>query len=446
MNLRQGKVLDRLLAEAVRLHNVLPLTGRCNLSCLFCSHNYNPPGTEAYSFPPLSESRWSDLINYLDPARKIIIGESATRLREGEPFSHPQIIKVIEKLRTLYPQTVIQLTTNGSLLNRELVCRLAALKPLEIILSINSASERGRRLLMNDPCPELALALPALFREYSLKFHGSLVAMPHLVGFDDLLTTIQLLDYYGALTIRFLLPGYTRLSKVPTRLSSDLTEELYQFIKTLKQKDSAIILAEPPQITDLDALVEGVLPDSPAQLAGIKGGDLILEVNNRPVISRVDAFNRLNANMRAELKIESGQRKHSIFLKKDKDQASGLVMDYDLNPDQLGAVKDILGKKKQVLMLVSSPAFKRWQIIAQQEKLYNLKLKAVTSYYFGGSIDCAGLLTVSDYQRALLDAGELNSCDAVLLPTIAFNEQGRDMSGESYLGLKSSQASLILID
>lgn len=135
--------MQQLLVEAVLKDNVLPLTGLCYLSCIFCSHRNNPPGTNAFSFAPLPEEIWSDLACYLDPERKIIIGESATRLREGEPFTHPQFQKVIRKLRLLYPKTLIQLTTNGSLFREETAAFLAALKPLELVISLNSASHIG---------------------------------------------------------------------------------------------------------------------------------------------------------------------------------------------------------------------------------------------------------------------------------------------------------------
>jgi MoaA/NifB/PqqE/SkfB family radical SAM enzyme len=102
--LNEGPELQRLLVEAVREHNVLPLTGRCNLSCLFCSHRFNPPGTEAFSFGPLAIELLGELAAYLDPQQKIIIGESATRLREGEPLTHLRFMDLLKELRTRYPR------------------------------------------------------------------------------------------------------------------------------------------------------------------------------------------------------------------------------------------------------------------------------------------------------------------------------------------------------
>lgn len=212
--LKEGSVLQRLLVEAVRDHNVLPLTGRCNLSCCFCSHRYNPPGTKAYSFGPLSVELLRELSAYLDPEKKIIIGESATRLREGEPLTHPRFMDLLKNLRARYPQTLIQATTNGSLLEPQIIEALSALQPLELVISVNSITQKGRSLLMGDPEPGKGKIRPQieLLTAKQIGFQGSIVAMPHLVGFEDLRQTALFLDQSGAKSIRLLMPGFTRLT------------------------------------------------------------------------------------------------------------------------------------------------------------------------------------------------------------------------------------------
>lgn len=139
--------------------------------------------------------------------KKIIIGESATRLREGEPLTHPQFLPLIRQLRRLHPVTTIQLTTNASLLDEKTVYHLGRLKPLEVIVSLNSATAEGRTLLMGDPDPFRAIDAIDLLQRHKLPFHGSIVALPHLVGWDDLHETLMVLDRAGAVTMRLLLPG-----------------------------------------------------------------------------------------------------------------------------------------------------------------------------------------------------------------------------------------------
>ena len=77
---------EQLLYHSVGRHNILPLTSRCGVSCLFCSHRYNPPGVRAVFFGDLEMEIIRELLDLLNPKEKIVIGESATRL-EGEPYA-----------------------------------------------------------------------------------------------------------------------------------------------------------------------------------------------------------------------------------------------------------------------------------------------------------------------------------------------------------------------
>jgi NifB/MoaA-like Fe-S oxidoreductase len=78
---------------------------------------------------------------------------------------------------------------------------------------------------MGDSQPEIAIRSVKILRKLRIHFHGSLVALPHLVGWNDLRNTLEYLDQAGALTIRVLLPGYTRLSD-PSLISPLLFDSL----------------------------------------------------------------------------------------------------------------------------------------------------------------------------------------------------------------------------
>ncbi|MDO9535634.1 MAG: radical SAM protein [Bacillota bacterium] len=191
--------------EAVSVYNVLPLTSTCNLNCIFCSHLQNPPGIRAYHFPPLPVDELKQLIPFLDGSRKIIIGESSTRLSEGEPLTHPRLLSVIGEIRRYYPDTPLQITTNGALLNRDLLQNLQSLSEgqnegqhsfphkepkLELVISLNSSSRHWRSEVMGDKSPWIALEAVKLCRELGIPFHGSIVALPHIYGWDSLKETL----------------------------------------------------------------------------------------------------------------------------------------------------------------------------------------------------------------------------------------------------------------
>jgi NifB/MoaA-like Fe-S oxidoreductase len=443
--LKKGQVLQQLLVEAVRKDNVLPLTGLCNLSCIFCSHRNNPPGTQAFSFAPLREETWADLAQYLDPERKIIIGESATRLREGEPFTHPQLQQVLQKLRLTYPETPIQLTTNGSLFQKDTAAFLASVKPLKLVISLNSASAKWRRIIMNDSNPEKALAVPEMLMKHNIPFHGSLVALPHLTGFNDLDATVTELDRCGAQTIRMLLPGYTAQSD-PSIISPPGTiKELYAYAAGAGTRFKSVVLVEPPLIEDLQPLLEGVIGESPACRAGLQSGDRIDSVDGVTPLTRVEAFNLIDSKAEAQLVISRANINVETVIKDYSSQASGLVMNYDLDPNQVLRVKSRLSDQVKTLMLLSEPALLRWQIAAVKFGLENITFKTVRSCFFGGSINCAGLLTVSDYQVALHETDSIRQYGQVLIPSVAFDHSGRDMSGIHYHNLQTDRSRLSLI-
>jgi NifB/MoaA-like Fe-S oxidoreductase len=444
-HLKKGQALQQLLVEAVRKDNVLPLTGICNLSCIFCSHRNNPPGTNAFSFAPLPEEIWSDLAHYLDPARKIIIGESATRLREGEPFTHPQFKQIMLRLRLLYPKTLIQLTTNGSLFREDTAVFLAALKPLELVISLNSARANWRRFIMNDNNPENALAVPQLLARHNIPYHGSLVALPHLTGFNDLDATLAELDRYGAETIRILLPGYTNMSDPSIIPPPGTKRKIYTYAAKAKDSFQSIVLVEPPQIEDLEPIVEGVTKESPASKAGIHAGDRINLIDGVKPLTRVEAFNMVDSKALTQLIISRRNRSMEAAINKQYLKASGLVMNYDLDPHQVLRVKSRLSESFKTLMLLSEPALSRWQAAAVKYCLENITFKTVRSNFFGGSINCAGLLTVGDFQATLNATDTSGQFKQILVPSIAFDDSGRDMCGNHYHNLQTGQSQLNVI-
>ncbi len=57
-------------------------------------------------------------------------------------------------------------------------------------------------------------------------FLGSIVAMPHIVGWDDVAKTVIFLSENGALSIRIFLPGFSKKTR----------KEL-QFDKSIMQKE-----------------------------------------------------------------------------------------------------------------------------------------------------------------------------------------------------------------
>lgn len=453
----QRHQLMPLLLEAVSQDNILPLTSTCNASCVFCSHRQNPPGIRTYMFPPLEQQLLDELLLFLDRKRKIVIGESSSRLCEGEPFTHPLFFKVLEKLRVLYPGTPVQVTTNGMGLRGSAVAKLREIQEinpggssrepkLELVVSLNCISSRLRMALMGDTSPEETRRSMIKLGENGVVFHGSVVALPHLTGWDELARVLHFLEVSGARTTRVFLPGFTRLAAKRLQFPGNTWSEIADFLEGLKEQLQHPVTLEPPLKQELAARVEGVMADSPAWHAGVRRGDLLLEVNGEAVISAADGFSRIQKSLRPRLKLQRpGSGKDDLFscrLAKGRQEAAGLVFTRDLESTEMEAVVQEIRRSsaRKPLLLTSSLAKPLWQA-AQAKGLLpgRLLIHPAVNRFFGGTIACAGLLTVLDLREALQGLMEkIRDVDRVILPLRPFDRRGFDLQGEHYRELISA--------
>ncbi|MBO8169251.1 MAG: DUF512 domain-containing protein [Thermoanaerobacteraceae bacterium] len=431
----EAKLWQQLL-QSIR-ENVLPITSRCNVSCIFCSHRQNPPGVETFTLPPLTWEQVREVGQFLDASKKIVIGESATRIKEGEPLTHPQWVRILSFLRQLYPETPISITTNGILLTDSHCRALAELAPLEVNLSLNSASCRGRRRLLGG-ATEQAIRAVRLLREYGICFHGSVVALPWLTGWDDLEYTIIFLAEHGARTVRVLAPGFTRYAALEMRFGPSFLNDLHTFIQTVQRKTAVPVLVEPPPVADLQAEVAGILRDSPAEKAGLKRGDKIVAVGGKTVFSRVDAYRRLTDVANPEVTFERQRRQLRTVLRKEAYVAPGAVFYYDLAPEVWKRFLDVLNncRAARVLVLTSRFAYPMIQVAAEKVATAEVKVMPVQNRTFGGSIGCAGLLTVDDLLPVIKE--NHRRFDLITVPRMAFDQQGRDLLGNTIWDLEKA--------
>ncbi len=437
-------MLGFILRKTVSEGNILPLTSTCNLRCIFCSNAQNPKGVETFFLPPLPLPLVRQLIALLDPRRKIIIGEAASRLTEGEPLTHPDFWTILAIIRRIYPKTTIQITTNGWLLNRTAIKKLSDMRPLEINLSLNSATPRGRWLLMGDRRASRVLEAADLLAEAGITYHGSIVAMPHLVGWQDLKLSCSFLQEHGAATIRIFLPGFTKLTLLALRFDPRIIyHKLRQFQKEQEAVSNIPLLLEPFLWEDwrgLQARVAGVIPGSPAESAGIRRGDIIKSVNGNPVKSRVDAFKRVYKSVHPCLEREG--REFPVSFWKEKHDGAGIVMNYDLDWVLVKKARRVIRdhKARNVLVLTSIWGMPWLRAVLPEWEGDGAKihLAAVSNGFFGGSIASAGLLTTLDFRKTLREIIENQGdvFDLVLLPGIAFDSSGRDLLGRHYSRLQ----------
>lgn len=435
----------KILYDSVHQFNILPLTSVCNVSCIFCSHRQNPNNIEVYTIPPLKLSEIEELMLFLSAKRKIVIGESATRLIEGEPFTHPDFLKVLKMLRQKFPRTQVQITTNGSLITEAAAAELKQLEPLEINLSLNSGSVSVRSFLMGDRNAQTAIDGVRILSKAGLPFHGSIVAMPWLTGWEDIKNTVDFLAQEGSKTIRVFMPGFTRFGKEFSRLPYNWEQELRSFLDICKNTINVPLTVEPPLLYDLRAEIGGIMQDSSGQLAGLKPGMEILAINGVVPFSRADAFNRLNKAGHYNIRIREHEKEWDIKLNLAKGQKSGLVMDYDLSQHTAESIiKSINSKGAQRPMILAAPAGVSLIKEALRKSGFEQKEDTVIctkNHYFGGTISAAGLLVVEDFICTIQkEIAKGKRPDLFILPALAFDQRGRDLLGVSYEKIAESFA------
>ncbi len=418
-----------LLLETASRDNILLLTTNCSTSCVFCSHLQNPEEVNAFYIDKLSGEQIGTLTEFLDETRKIVIGESATRICEGEPFLREDLMEILDNIRAKYRDTPIQITTSGIHLDEAVLSGLKRIGNIELNVSLNSCSVQGREKLYRGKAHWSAVDSIKQLSQYGISFSGSIVAMPHLVGWGDIRDTVLFLSEHGASTIRIFMPGYTRFTKglLPAQ---DIRTSLEEFTIELGKSVDTPLIMEPSGIKDLKAKVEGVLRGSPAWASGILKGDIILRVNGKESLSRVDAYYMALRACNPVLEVLRHGETRDIIVKKTAKVASGMVFNYDIHPEAIDEIERgiIRSRGRRCLLITSELAYGILTGCITQND--NMKIEAVRNNYFGGNIMCAGLLTLSDIEAHV--AGRVQLPEVLMLPGIMFDSAGRDLLGRHF--------------
>ncbi len=373
------------------------------------------------------------MLPLLDKEERVVIGESATRLVEGEPLLHPRFLPLLQQVRRALPKAPLQVTTNGLLLTEQLQRALAGLAPIELIVSVNSLDPSQRKYWLGDPQPERTLAqLEALGRN-GVAFQASFVLAPPFL--DQFPSVLRRVEAWGAGYVRLLLPGGSRLAPVALQGSWESWRALSEQTRVWRKEVSIPCVLEPPLLFDLQADVEGVLPNSPARAAGLQPGDRIERVDGKVPFSRQEAFQAIATATSPHLTVSRRGQWLEVGLEKEANQRSGLVFSRDIARQSLERTLSSLPARGKGLALTSELALTILR--AAWESLdVHLPLVAVPNRTFGGSIRAAGLLTLADIRKTLAELAKKEwTWDWLLLPAAPFQE-GYDLCGASLAGFE----------
>lgn len=430
------------LYNSVQEDNILPITSKCNLSCIFCSHKQNPPGVETISFGNLSLERIDDLIDYLNPNKPIIIGESATKIIEGEPLVHPEFKKIIKKIRAKYSDVKIKITTNADYLKKEILQFLEKLDNIILNISINYIDPKLRKKVMGRNCRSDLIKTLEMLNSMSIVYHFSMVALPNLFGKGKIKEEIKKMVNYHPASIRIFMPGYTEYTSEKLKFDFyEVYENLRKLVHHLNLIREIPIIIEPPKIEDLKKNIIGVINNSPADRAGVKYEDEIKRIDKKKVTSRVEAFNLIKKSKNPTLKIKRDNKFLNKKIIKKKEEDSGIILNYDLSQKKINEIeKTILDNKdKNILFLTSQLGYKLINFIINHhlgfKRQNNIKVDWVINTFMNGSIISAGLLTNQDLKNHLNRATNF-SPELLILPFVIYDIFNNDLCGFSYKNIE----------
>jgi len=421
--------LDVVLRESALLHGVLPLTSMCNVSCAFCSNLQNPPGVEQYR---ITHRPLEDVLQHIPLLRsheKVVIGESATRIIEGEPYTYGQVDEVLLEIRRRLPGVAIAVTTNGMLLQPGNVSVLSE-TGAQVTLSLNALSPRARLDLMGDRSPSRVVRAAAAVARAGVELYGSMVAVPEVTGWGDFRDSVRFLSDHGAKAVRVFIPGSTKVASGPFISRTD-QERLFEEAGALAELTGVPVLVEPVELGPDIALVEGVIPRSSAYAAGLRRGDRLLAVDGEPVVSSTDAHDILVRAASPAVTVSRAGQAVDLALQKRAGEHSGAVMRHDIDRKRLGTVlRRLRGHNGRSAIITSRLAARFWRGVVRRESLGACGVFVAENTFYGGNIACAGLLTVQDFSEVMQSRWFRDWAPAlVLLPQEPFDPEGRDLVG-----------------
>ncbi len=456
--------------------NIGSISSFCNCNCEFCYEKGTRGAGISFGRTQLSLSELDTRIKYYSSEKRSgLVPSSRFSL---EPFANPHCLEMLERIREAAPGEQISLTTNGSCLTEDVVARLARLRPILVTVSMNAATPDLRRRTMRDRKPEgarIALESIPLIRKHEIPFLGSYVPWPSK-PLSDMADMVRLLDRHDAVVARICLPSWTAYSHKQSPFETEVYwKEILRVIDDLRGEVDLPIHVMPNmyQIRTLRPLVQGAIKHSPAAQAGFRYGDIIVQIEGKPVHTRPEVSGWLRARFddpevsRTRFLVERGGE--HIEIEVPHRPLSELAYPYYwlAHPDAprtwagaLGIhladgfdITTLMGLKeiveeypgKRVLLFVSElgePHFVQGMSLLGELGAFvdsvDLYVRKLDPRYWGGNVIIGDLWTVQDVieqaREWIADQGE--APDVIVLPSTFLSNGGRDLVGRSYLDIE----------
>lgn len=439
-----------------------PLSGVCNAKCVFCMER-SLPFERDYSFLSLPEALTR--LQYFDQQNNRCLFPSARP--HMETLLNRDAIRILKNARQKNASELFILTTNVSLLTPEIIEELANLKPILLKLSINSTTSENRKSLMGlREDSELTINSMSLLNKFNIPFIGSIVVWPK-VDFAELNKSIEDICLYKPYGIRIRLPLIHKfMPKPPTADLNDFWQGTCDYVNSIKGQFNVPIWIEPVQYARVPLLpiVDGVILNSPAQVAGIMAGDMVMEINDRILPTRVDIRNFFSSGALDQLnnltvKIKRGEKLLTFNLVCHQSypfspdlghpgERFGMLFlpDFDLN--YLDNILRVIKKHdaQKVLLFCSPLTAGTLENVIDQIPVYRdffqerfLWIDTLDHTWMEGNTHLLDSRFVVDYENALLEFcdGVNERPDLILIPDSFGSSWGIDFQGRSVFEIET---------
>ncbi|MFA4844113.1 MAG: radical SAM protein [Candidatus Margulisiibacteriota bacterium] len=435
----------------------------CNADCVFCYQKGTPSFIKTKRKNSFQEMETR--LKYFNPQESLglVAGET---YENDEILTNPNIIKGLKSLREKGCSKILEILTNGTPLTHEMIDKLACFHPLKISISLNSADINRRKQLMNDSRPGTAIASLPLLKQHKIPFTVNIVAWPGL-PLSDIKKTIRYAERNDAYAVKICAPGFSKyFSNKQLFKTKELWRRLAKWINVYRKNLSVPLYFSPNLFVEnlpgsgylTKPYILGVVKNSPAYQAGLKTGDILLEIDKISINNREEALANLLKKESVSIKIMRGGKILSFLIKYGKHkypylpfmkQAYGDMIDpFGIMLPQGLKTDDVLDvyrysavyKAKNVLLITSRMVRPTLRLLIKQHYngRINVFLLVPKNRFFGGSIIMGDLLVVNDFIFAIRSwlRKHKKRPDLILIPNSPFSAWGRDLIGDNKLKIE----------
>lgn len=461
------------------------LSSVCNFYCDFCYEKGNPPDFPIQDLPRMAtaEEVATRLKYYDEDTRR---GIFTVRTSINEPFANRRAVEFLRQIRRRCPDELISFVTNGSYLTEDVVAELPDLQPLFFNLSVYSTDPLIRREVLRDPRPDRAVEAVRLLARHDVPYMTNLVMWP-TIPFSDMERTLDFMVEHRVTVIRVCLGGYSRYINMAADpfAVDDYWPKVVEAVEAYRPHSPVPILIEPNSYVrhDTEAVVDGVIQDSPAQLAGVQAGDRVRALDGQPINSRMQLLSALRqtgtqvqyrppgvgamigslepaAGHAVELELERAGEAVTVRLDRYEPEAMatypyGAIADYNdfmyglvltdcLRYSSLVTARRIIEQAgaSRPLLLTSTMIEPMVRYMIEKSGAFegiDVNVRVARNEYFGGTINIGDLLVVQDFVDAIRRfRAEGGDPDLVLLPSSPFASSPwmRDLTGRPWTDIE----------